>query len=242
MTEARNTMGKIVATVTCDIVKSQRYSTELRKRIDTILKKEFTKVYKACPNAIHTPTSFNITVGDEFQFVLSKVEKAYELTIFYRALVALADITPTVSFRSSIGIGEIAVENKKDSYSQDGKAFHRSRDGINFFRNQKFRGRRRTKIVTGDRALDETLDVILMYQDLLEEKWTRAQWEAIRWRLMLPTYEEIAGKLGVAYQNVQKRLKAANWDEFNKGKEFIEKGLTLHLQKGVNTNLTPERV
>jgi hypothetical protein len=235
-------MGKIVAAVTCDIVRSQRYSTELRKRIDSILKKEFTKAYKAYPNVIHTPTSFNVTVGDEFQFVLSKVEKAYELTIFYRALVALADITPMISFRSSIGIGEIAVENKKDSYSQDGKAFHRSRDGINFFRNQKFRGRRRTKIVTGDRVLDETLDLILMYQDLLEEKWTRAQWEAIRWRLMLPTYEEIAGKLGVAYQNVQKRLKAANWDEFSKGIEFIEKVLTSHLQKGVIRNFTSKGV
>ena len=82
------------------------------------------KTYK---NAIHTPTSFNVTVGDEFQFVLSKVEKAYEVTVFYRALVALADLTSMISFRSSVGIGEIAVENEKDSYSQDGKAFHRSR-------------------------------------------------------------------------------------------------------------------
>jgi predicted transcriptional regulator len=59
---------------------------------------------------------------------------------------------------------------------------------------------------------------------------------------MLPTYEEIAGKLGVAYQNVQKRLKAAHWDEFSKGIGFIEKVLTPHPQKGVNANLTPERV
>jgi hypothetical protein len=81
-----------------------------------------------------------------------------------------------------------------------------------------------------------------MYQDLLEEKWTRAQWEAIRWRLMLPTYEEIAKKLGVAYQNVQKRLKAAKWDEFSQGVEFVEKVLTLHLQKGATGHFTFERV
>jgi hypothetical protein len=235
-------MGRIVAAVTCDIVRSQRYPTELRKTMDTLLKKEFREVVKTYPDAIHTPTSFNVTVGDEFQFVSSKVEKVYELTVFYRALVALADMTPMISFRSSIGIGEIAVENKRDSYSQDGKAFHRSREGINLFQNQKFRGRRRTKIITGDTALDETLDLILMYQDLLEEQWTRAQWEAVRWRLILPTYEEIAGKLGVAYQNVQKRLKAANWDEFSKGIQFIEKILMLHLRKGVNADLTPERV
>jgi hypothetical protein len=199
-------------------------------------------VAKTYKNAIHTPTSFNVTVGDEFQFVLAKVEKAYEVTVFYRALFAIADLASMFSFRSSIGIGEIAVENKKDSYSQDGQAFHRSRLGINFFRDHKYKGKRRTKIVTGDIHLDETLDMIFMYQDFLEERWTRAQWEAIRWRLMLPTYEEIAKKIGIAYQNVQKRLKAANWDEFSQGVEFVEKVLTSHLQKGATGHFTFERV
>ena len=83
--------------------------------------------------------------------------------------------------------------------------------------------------------------MVLTYQDLLEEKWTRAQWEAIRWRLILPTYEEIANKLGVAYQNVQKRLKAANWDEFSQGIGFVEKVLTAHLQKGVISNFTSRK-
>ena len=235
-------MERIVAVVTCDVVRSQRYSSEQRRKIDAILKKEFTTVSKTYKNAIHTPTSFNVTVGDEFQFVLSKVEKAYEVTVFYRALVALANITPMITFRSSIGIGEIAVENKRDSYSQDGQAFHRSRLGINFFRDQKFKGKRRTKIVTGDGPLDETLDMILTYQDLLEEKWTPAQWEAVRWRLVLPTYEKIAKKLGVAYQNVQKRLKAASWDEFNRGIKFVEKVLTSHLRKGVSGDFISKRV
>ncbi len=235
-------MERIVAVVTCDVVRSQRYSSEQRRKIDAILKKEFTTVSKTYKNAVHTPTSFNVTVGDEFQFVLSKVEKAYEVTVFYRALVALAKITPMITFRSSIGIGEIAVENKRDSYSQDGQAFHRSRLGINFFRDQKFKGKRRTKIVTGDSPLDETLDMILTYQDLLEEKWTRAQWEAVRWQLMLPTYEKIAKELGVAYQNAQKRLKAASWDEFNRGIEFVEKVLTSHPRKGVTGNFISKRV
>ena len=235
-------MERIVAVVTCDVVGSQRYSTEQRRKIDAILKKEFATVSKTYKNAIHTPTSFNVTVGDEFQFVLEKVERAYEVTVFYRSLFATADPSSMFSFRSSIGIGEIAVENKRDSYSQDGQAFHRSRLGANFFRDHKYKGKRRTRIVTGDIHLDETLDMILMYQDLLEEKWTRAQWEAIRWRLMLPTYEEIAKKLGVAYQNVQKRLKAANWDEFSQGVDFVEKVLTSHLQEGAIGSFTSERV
>jgi hypothetical protein len=50
----------------------------------------------------------------------------------------------------------------------------------------------------------------------------------------LSTYEEISPKLGVAYQNVQKRLKAANWDEFSHGLAFIEKTLGIHLQSEVS--------
>lgn len=222
---------KIVAVVTCDIFQSQRYTTEQRRKIHKILKREFTTLSKAYKGAVHTGTSFNVTVGDEFQYVLAKIEKAYEVTVFYRALAALADVSPILNFRSSIGIGEIAVEDKKDSYSQDGKAFHRSRLGMDLLKNSKTKGKRRTAIVTGDAALDETLEMILTYQDLLENGWTRPQWEAIRWRLMLPTYEEIAAKLGVAYQNVQKRLKAANWDEFSRGLAFIEKSLSEYLER-----------
>lgn len=111
-------MERIVAVVTCDVVRSQKYSTEQRRKIDAILKKEFTTVSEAYKNAVHTPTSFNVTVGDEFQFVLAKVERAYEVTVFYRSLFAIADPASMSSFRSSIGIGEIAVQNKRDSYSQ----------------------------------------------------------------------------------------------------------------------------
>ena len=40
-------MERIVAVVTCDVVRSQRYSTEQRRKIDAILKKEFATVSKA---------------------------------------------------------------------------------------------------------------------------------------------------------------------------------------------------
>ena len=226
-------MEKIVAVVTCDIIQSRKYTSDQRRKISSTLQREFAKVSKAYGDSVHTPTSFNITVGDEFQFVLSRPAKSYEITVFYRALASLSGLIPMLDFRASIGIGEIAVESKKASYAQDGQAFHRSRMGINSLNEQKLKGKRRTTIVTGEPSLDGTLDSILMYQDLLEERWTRAQREALRWRIPLSTYEEIGRKLGVAYQNVQKRLKAANWDEFSHGLAFVERTLTLHLQKGV---------
>jgi hypothetical protein len=235
-------MERVVAVVTCDIFQSQKYSTEQRRTIDSLLKKEFKKLATVYENAIHTPASFSMTMGDEFQFVIGRVEKAYEITVFYRALVAIKDLTPMVQFRSSIGVGEIAVQNRRDSYSEDGKAFHRSRLGIQRLRDHKHRGKRRSVIVTGDRTLDETLDLVLMYQDLLEKKWTQAQWEAVRWRLMSTTYEDIAKKINVAYQNVQKRLRAANWEESKRGFEFVQRALAAHLKEGVDDNFTSSRV
>lgn len=220
---------EIISVVTCDIIRSRKYSTVQRKQIDTVLRRAFSTLSRVYKETIHTPLSFNIIMGDEFQFVVDKPEKSYEMVVYYRALVALADLTPVVSFRSAIGVGEIAVENRKDSYAQDGKAFHQSRQGIEQFQDQKWKGKRRSKILTGDTALDETLDIVLMYQDLLEEGWTRSQWEAIRWRFELSTYEDIAKKIGIAYQNVQKRLKAARWDEFSQGLAFVETSLKAHL-------------
>jgi hypothetical protein len=55
-------MEGIVAVVTCDVVRSQRYSTEQRRKIDAILKKEFTTVSKTYKNAVHPPTSFTVTI------------------------------------------------------------------------------------------------------------------------------------------------------------------------------------
>jgi hypothetical protein len=233
---------KIVSVVTCDVARSQRYSTDQRRRMDGILKKAFETVTRVYPEAIHTPTSFSVIQGDEFQFVLSTIEKAYEITVFYRALVALSDLTPMLTFRSAVGIGEIAVENKKNSYTQDGPAFHRSRQGIDHLQTPRMKGRRRSKIITGDPEFNETLDIVLMYQDLLEEQWTRAQWEAIRWRFQLATYEDIASKIGIAYQNVQKRLKAARWDKFSRGLDFIDGGLRRHLSQDANPRFTLKKV
>ncbi len=216
----------LVSVVTCDLVRSRKYSTQQRRQVDLSLRKSFKILGRVFQKAIHTPLSFNVVMGDEFQFVVNKPEKSYEIVIFYRALLALEDVSPPLVFRSSIGIGEIAVVNRKNSYSQDGQAFHQSRLGIEQFERQKGREKRRTKIITPDADLNETLDTVLMYQDLLEQGWTKAQWEAVRWRFQLPTYEDMAKQIGIAYQNVQKRLKAAKWDEFHRGLHFVEKRLT----------------
>lgn len=227
-------MENMIAAVTCDIQGSSKYSTEVRRKINQILRDTFNSLYDIHRDAIHTPASFSVIKGDEFQFVLSKPERAYEVVLFYRTLAALEELKPILVFRTSIGIGEIAVENKASSYSQDGQAFHLSRRGMNNFINKKDVEKRRTIIVTGDENLNENISIILMYQDLFESRWTKEQLEAVRWRMEKLSYKEIAEKVGVAWQSVQKRLNAAHWNQFDKGLKFIGKLIQTHLNGGAS--------
>ncbi len=58
---------------------------------------------------------------------------------------------------------------------------------------------------------------------------------------MNPIPEEISCNPGVAYQNFQKRLKAANGDEFSHGLTFIERTLTAHVHKSAQATFTLKR-
>lgn len=225
-------MTKIVASITCDIQSSSKYSTFDRKEINRILIEKFSTLSNIYRNDIHTPTSFSFIEGDEFQFVLSRPEIAFEVVAFYRILAALEKIHPMLTFRASIGIGEIAIETGTSSYSQDGEAFHLSRLGMKGFTKSREMQKRDTIIITNDKKLNENIDIILMYQDLIKSRWTLEQIEAIRWRFEKISYKKIAEKIGVAWQNIQKRLKAAYWDQFYHGLKFIEKLIGIHLSKG----------
>jgi hypothetical protein len=218
-------MAGAFAAVTCDITGSTRYPAAERRRVNRHLRRSFETLTRRYAEAVHTPTSFSVIKGDEFQFVLRAPEKAYEVVVFYRALCALADVRPALTFRAAIGVGGLAVSKGASSYALDGEAFHRSRGGMELFAEGRERRRRRTLVFTGDARREEVLDVLLGYQDLLESRWTRPQWEAVRWRMESATYEEIASRLRVSYQSVQKRLKAACWEEFHRGMVFLGRTL-----------------
>ena len=207
-------MAEIVATVTCDIQHSSKYSMLDRKRINNVLLEKFQSIYTLYQEEIQTRASFSIIKGDEFQFVIRNPKIAFETVVLYRILAGLERLKPRLAFRASIGIGKIAIETGDTSYSLDGEAFHFSRDGMDIFSKNRLMKKRRTIIVTENKKLNEDLNIILMYQDLIESRWTLEQMEAARWRIEMLPYKKIAKTVGVAWQNIQKRLKAAYWDQF----------------------------
>lgn len=225
--------GEMVAVVTADIISSKQYPAENRVALDTLLKEAFQTAAAVFPEAVHASISFSIIQGDEFQFVLKNPAKAYSFVVFMRSLLAVSSLDPKPSFRAAIGIGEIAIHGGGDSYAMDGAAFHLSREGMVNVKTVKSCRDRLTILATAQGRPDESVNIILMYQDMLERHWTREQHTAVRWRLENETYGKIGEKVGIAQQNVQKRLKAARWDEFSTGMTFIEKTLQVTVS-GVN--------
>ena len=213
--------GDIVSVVTADIIKSRRYSPDSRRRIDSILKKAFADLARKNPEAIHTKLAFRITVGDEFQCVFSDVPRSFDLLTYLRAAVAISEIKPLISFRAAIGVGGISIEGKSNPYEEDGEAFVRARNGLERAKKKK----RLTTVITGNPEVDRVVDLVLSLTDRLQKSWTLPQWEAVRWTLLGLTREEISRKLGVAHQNVTKRLSAAGWQEFKEASQFIAETL-----------------
>lgn len=214
-------MAPIMAAVTCDIRDSSKYSEVERRKVRRVVEEAFDLLSSRYPEAVHATASFSVVQGDEFQFALNDPGRAYEILFYYRSLAATADVRPVLRFRASIGIGALSITEGETSYRMDGRAFHHSRRGLERLKRSRDLRRRSTQIVTGRARDDAFLDLVLMYQDMLESGWTRTQWEAVRWRQELPTYERIADQIGIKYQNVQKRLRAARWTEFDAGLKAI---------------------
>ena len=111
---------------TADIIHSTHYSPRRRRQIDQVLRKSFNEVIRKYPKTVHTRLAFRITAGDEFQCVFLDVPKTLEILTYLRALAATSGVKPIITFRASIGVGEISVSGKSSPYEEDGQAFVRS--------------------------------------------------------------------------------------------------------------------
>lgn len=213
-------MKKLVAVTTADIIGSSRYSARDRRRLGQVLKAAFREVERRYVKAIHTRMTFRITVGDEFQWVMSDVAKSFDALTYLRAVVAGADLVPLPVFRASIGVGEIAVSTRRNPYEEDGSAFARSRLGLEAMTKTR-QPMRWTKMIIGVPQSDGATDAVLCLADFMMQGWTTKQWEAIRWSSLDLKREAVARELRVAHQNVTKRLHAAGWLHFQVAAGFL---------------------
>ena len=223
-----------IAVLTADIVGSSRYGSADRRKLDEVIHKAFADVERRFPDAIHTRLAFGITAGDELQCGISNTPRALDILTYFRAVVAASDLRPSVRLRASVGIGELSTPKRQNPYEEDGPAFVYARKGLEEIAKARS-PLRATKLITGVTEVDTAADAVLCLTDFIQQSWTVAQWEAIRWSLLGLTREAIASKLKVAHQNVTKRLLAAGWPHFEVAAVYLR-----HLLE--STVNTPKRV
>lgn len=148
-------------------------------------------------------TAFTVSRGDEVQAVVSRpvlpLDLVRRLRFYCRPL----------SLRVGLGIGRITNGlEKKNSWDMNGPAFFRSRRALETLKNER---RVFTRVYTGDDDFDRLANALLVLMDAVQSGWTDAQWEAVTVYEEKGTYQEAAKILGIAYQNVEKRCRAARW-------------------------------
>ncbi|MDD5556860.1 MAG: SatD family protein [bacterium] len=205
-----------IAVITADIVGSTRHDTKNREMLRRLVQRVLSKINKTYQKELVLPIT--VTLGDEFQGVVSPPWKALTLADRLRGLMCCGEKKLAVELYLSIGIAHGTIKKKQESRMQEGIAFYLSRRGIDALKESRFR---RTKLLTQSEDIDEVADLILSYQDMILSSWTPAQWQAILMRDQGLILKHIGRGLGVAYQNIQKRLKAANWEYYMRGRSYL---------------------
>jgi len=196
-----------VTVITADIIDS-------RQALDQVA-----KLPKALSTIHHDLllTPFSLSRGDEIQAVCRGTLEAPELIRHLRYACF------PLKLRVAVGLGEAEGEGEGErqavtSWQMNGTAFLRARDAID--RLKKTRDTK-TALSSGDPRLDLIANTILSLIDAIQDKWTKEQWDAVHAYEKAGTLAAAADILGVSYQSVQKRCKAAKWSTVEQAEKSL---------------------
>ncbi|BAS29319.1 SatD family protein [Limnochorda pilosa] len=197
-----------------DVVGSRRLPD--RERAQREIEGVLEQVNREAVGSLRSP--LGLIRGDEIQGVLRP--DGDPLAWVRRLRYRLVQLQPPVRLRVGLGLGEVATAFEgRHTWELDGPAFHRSREALEAARAARGPA---TLLRSGRRDLDEGVNALLGLLDALVGRWTAEQWEAIAAYEDAGTYQRAAGRLGIAFQNVQKRCAAAHWNEVRAAEAYLD--------------------
>lgn len=166
------------------------------------------------------PSDAEIFRGDSYQLILTDIRSALFKSV--QLICWFTKNTPpkskvNLSTKIAVGIGPIAYKGRS-VLDSDGIAFHES--GRYF---DKMSDDQRLVIRTSNDELNQQIEIILTYINLILCKWTLSQARVIFLTIEGYNQDKTAAELGVMQSAVNGRLKAANWKEVEKGLVYIAK-------------------
>lgn len=154
-------------TVIADIINSKQI--EARRDVQKKLEKLLNDVNEKYSNYI--VSKFCITIGDEFQGILSGCKKLFEIITFIEIKMH------PVKLRFAVGLGNIDTDiNKEMSIGSDGPAWWEARKALDSLKKKAGRGLKdqaNVMIAAGNKKIELTalVNVILSIAGIIKEKW-----------------------------------------------------------------------
>jgi hypothetical protein len=145
-------------------------------------------------------SKFVLTIGDEFQGLLKRVEKMDEL------LAELRSAVHPVELRFGLGLGELDTILEEFALGMDGPCFHRARAAV------ECAERKGTFIEVETGGRDDCFQIYSLLYAGLRRQWTTRQREVIDLSMMGNPGKAIAGRLGITSSAVSQHLRAVEAD------------------------------
>lgn len=144
----------------------------------------------------HLVAEFAITLGDEWQGVLKDISQSYKIVSYFQE-----ELYP-ISVSFGVGEGEIATEISRRSVEMDGEVFRRSREALN-------RAKKKSRIfyITNS-STDRLLNTTFQLLQILQDSWTKRQYQKIMLYKELQREKLVADKLRISQQDVNQALSA----------------------------------
>lgn len=157
---------------------------------------------------------FTLSRGDEVQGLIRSPERILSLLRKLRYRFYPLEI------RIGVGIGDISTPIvEEDSWAMNGEAFHLAREALDLVKDQRWTKTHLRSILP---LFEKSVVPILKLLDIIQDKWTAQQWEAIHLYEKTGTLKKTAEQLGIAFQNVEKRCVAARWQVVKEVEEEYE--------------------
>jgi len=211
--------------VIADIVASR--SIEDRYVVQKALKDTLDTINKEYAHALVSP--FTLTLGDEFQGLLSDVSDLFEII----DLIRFEHVD--IGFRFGIGIGEILTEiDPQSSLGADGPAYWNARKALKYVHDCNDYGATNMRI--------ESVSVLALINDMLrlcgfiESRWRTSQRYFVMDCIQLYGYssrtvaqKELAKELDISPQLVNQRIRRSGLYQYLDAKQALGESLQKYL-------------
>lgn len=189
-----------------DIIQSKQVNN--RAQLQEDMNHAFEKIHSQYPDLIHS--KFTLTLGDEFQALLSPSKKIFELLDDLQILIP-------IPFRFGLGYGTLTTDfDTNVSIGADGPAYWHAREAIETIHDQNWSGKTTGYMITKNEKFDRTMNNFFLLSDTLKNEWTDLQKETFVQMLKQNIYtadfnqKQFADSLGISASSLSKRLNNGN--------------------------------